>query len=118
MMRVSEEQFRALVRSAIDELPALFRSKLDNVEIVVEQQPTREQATRVRGLLLGLYHGVPQSRRSVFMPIIPPGVIFLFQRNIELFCRNEEDLKRQIQATLEHEIGHHFGMTEDQLRNV
>lgn len=117
-IHISEERFRELVQRAIDALPPLFRARLDNVEVIVEQRPTGEQQAGFPGLLLGLYHGVPQSRRSTFMPFIPPDVIFLFQRNIERVCRSEEELERQIRATLLHEIGHHFGMSEEDLRDV
>lgn len=117
-MHVSEQRFRELVRRAMDALPLRFRAKLDNVEVVLEQEPTLEQQAPVCGILLGLYHGVPQSRRSTFMSFIPPDVIFLFQKNIERVCRNEEELERQIRATLLHEIGHHFGMSEEDLRDV
>lgn len=117
-MHIPEERFRELVRRAIDALPAVFRSRLRNVEVIVESQPTAEQKGAFRGILLGLYHGVPQSRRSAFMPFVPPDMIFLFQENIERICRSEADLERQIRATLQHEIGHHFGMSEEELRDV
>ncbi|HEY3129037.1 MAG TPA: metallopeptidase family protein [Acidobacteriota bacterium] len=117
-MRVTEERFRELVQRAIDSLPPEFRSKLDNVEVIVEQEPTREQQGAFRGMLLGLYHGVPQPKRSTFMAFIPPDVVFLFQRNIQRICRTEEELERQVRATLQHEIGHHFGMTEEDLRDI
>ncbi|MBI3940017.1 MAG: metallopeptidase family protein [Acidobacteria bacterium] len=117
-MHVSEERFRELVRRAIDALPPAFRSRLRNVEVIVAPKPTAEQQAAFRGLLLGLYHGVPQPRRSSFMPFVPPDMIFLFQKNIERICRSEEELEREIRATLQHEIGHHFGLSEEQLRDV
>jgi predicted Zn-dependent protease with MMP-like domain len=117
-MHVSEERFRELVQRAIDSLPPEFHSKLENVEVIVEQEPAPEHQGAFRGMLLVLYHGVPKSKRSTFMPFIPPDVIFLFQRNIQRICRTEEQLERQVRATLQHEIGHHFGMSEDDLRDV
>lgn len=115
VMRVTEERFRELVRRAIDDLPSQFREKLENVEIIVEAKPTREQQGRFRGMLLGLYHGIPKSHRSTFIPLVPPDMIFLFQDNIQTICATEDTLQRQIRATLLHEIGHHFGMSEADL---
>ncbi|HEY2931206.1 MAG TPA: metallopeptidase family protein [Acidobacteriota bacterium] len=117
-MRVTEERFRELVRRAIDDLPPRFREKLENVEIIVEDRPTAEQQGRFRGMLLGLYHGIPQPRRSTFIPFIPPDMIFLFKKNIESICDDETALERQIRATLLHEIGHHFGMSEEDLAGL
>jgi len=114
-LKVSEERFRELTRRAIDDLPPQFREKLDNVEIIVEDRPTPEQQRPFRGMLLGLYHGIPQPRRSTFIPFVPPDMIFLFKENIEAICRSESALERQIRATLLHEIGHHFGMSEEDL---
>lgn len=114
-MRVTEERFREMVERAIDALPEVFRSKLENVEIVVEPHPRPEQQARFSGLLLGLYSGIPKSRRSTFQTFIPPDLIFLFQRNIERVCGTEGDLERQVRSTLKHEIAHHFGMTDDDL---
>ena len=100
---------------ALHGLPKAFREKLSNVAIIVEDLPP-EQAAR-GGLLLGLFHGIPRTEKSVFFSS-PPDRIFLYQRNIEAVCSNEAEVRRQICATLLHEVGHYFGLSEDELRGV
>ena len=100
---------------ALRGLPKAFREKLTNVAIIVEDLPP-EQSER-RGLLLGLFHGIPRTEKSVFFSS-PPDRIFLYQRNIEAICSNEAEVRRQIRATLLHEVGHYFGLSEDELRGV
>ena len=100
---------------ALRGLPKAFREKLSNVAIIVEDLPP-EQAER-GGLLLGLFHGIPRTEKSVFYSS-PPDRIFLYQRNIEAVCSNEAEVRRQIRATLLHEVGHYFGLSEDELRGV
>jgi len=103
------------VAQALRGLPKAFREKLTNVAIIVEDLPP-EQSER-RGLLLGLFHGIPRTEKSVFFSS-PPDRIFLYQRNIEAICSNEAEVRRQIRATLLHEVGHYFGLSEDELRGV
>lgn len=112
---MEREKFEALVEQALADLPAPFRERLTNVAIMVEDLPPENVKTR--GLLLGLFHGIPRTEKSVFYAA-PPDHIFLYQKNIEAICRSEADVRRQIRATLLHEVGHYFGMTEDQLRDV
>ncbi len=112
---MERRKFETLVAQALRGLPKAFREKLTNVAIIVEDLPP-EQAER-RGLLLGLFHGIPRTEKSVFFSS-PPDRIFLYQRNIEAVCSNEAEVRRQIRATLLHEVGHYFGLSEDELRGV
>jgi predicted Zn-dependent protease with MMP-like domain len=112
---MERRKFEALVAQALRGLPKAFREKLSNVAIIVEDLPP-EQAER-GGLLLGLFHGIPRTEKSVFFSS-PPDRIFLYQRNIEAVCSNEEEVRRQIRATLLHEVGHYFGLSEDELRGL
>ena len=89
--------------------------KLTNGAIIVEDLPAKEAESE--GLLLGLFHGVPRTEKSIFSSS-PPDRIFLYQRNIEAVCANKTEVRRQIRATLLHEVGHYFGLTEDELRRV
>jgi predicted Zn-dependent protease with MMP-like domain len=115
------ERFRELVAEALDRFPPEFAQHLDNVEVVVEDLPSAEiqrQFQRSPGqLLLGLYHGVPLTDRSV-LGFQMPDIIYLYKRNIEAVCRNEQEVRTQVRDTVLHEIGHHFGMDEDQLRGI
>jgi len=112
---MERRKFETVVAQALHGLPKAFRDKLTNVAIIVEDLPP-EQAER-RGLLLGLFHGIPRTEKSVFFSS-PPDRIFLYQRNIEAVCSNEAEVRRQIRATLLHEVGHYFGLSEDELRGV
>ncbi len=75
------------------------------------------QESRTKGLLLGLFHGIPRTEKSVFYST-PPDHIFLYQKNIEAISRSDADVRRQIRATLLHEVGHYFGLSEEELRGV
>jgi len=112
---MEQTRFEELVAQAVDDLPETFREKLENVAIIVEDLPPEESLRG--GLLLGLFHGVPRTEKSVFYSS-PPDRIFLYQRNIEAVCRSEAEVRRQIRATLLHEVGHYFGLSEDELRAV
>ncbi len=115
------ERFRELVAEALDRFPTEFAQYLDNVEVVVEDLPSPEVQRRFEHspghLLLGLYHGVPLTDRSV-LSMHMPDIIYLYKRNIEAICRSEAEVRRQVRDTVLHEIGHHFGMDEDQLRGI
>jgi len=112
---MDHQRFEELVVQALDGLPEAFREKLENVAIIVEDLPPEEP--KRDGLLLGLFHGIPRTEKSVYSSS-PPDRIFLYQRNIEAICRDEAEVRRQIRATLLHEVGHYFGLSEDELRAV
>jgi predicted Zn-dependent protease with MMP-like domain len=113
--------FEALVAQALDELPDWVRQHMDNVAIVVAPWPTAQQlrSAGVReGLLLGLYEGVPLTRRGRGYNLLPPDRITLFQGPLELTARHRRDLIRLIRRTVIHEIAHHFGFSEEKLRDL
>ena len=119
MFVVSDSEFESLVATALDDLPADFSSKMCNVEVVVEGDPSPTIQSRFSGsVLLGLYQGQPLNRRSVHHSGSLPDRISLFKNNIERICQSRQDLSRQIQKTLLHEIGHHFGLNERELRSA
>ena len=112
---MERRKFEALVAQTLHGLPRTFRDKLTNVAIIVEDLPP-EEAER-EGLLLGLFHGIPRTEKSIFFSS-PPDRIFLYQRNIEAVCANEAEVRQQIRATLLHEVGHYFGLSEGELRGL
>ncbi len=115
---MDRKRFEELVAEAIDGLPDDFRKKLENIAIVVEDKPSREIQSKFRGeLLLGLYTGVPLSNRSVWSNYPLPDFIAIYQRNIERICRTDREIIDQVQRTVMHEIGHYFGMDEEELRD-
>ena len=111
---MERSKFEALVAQALDGLPKTFREKLTNVAIIVEDRPPQEPDG---GLLLGLFHGIPRTEKSVFFSS-PPDRIFLYQRNIEAVCASDAEVRREIRETLLHEVGHYFGLREDELRGL
>lgn len=112
---MDRNRFDKLVDEALQKLPQVFRAKLSNLAIIVEDLPPREPGRE--GLLLGLFHGVPRTEKSSFQAT-PPDRIFLYQKNIEALCSTDEDVRREVRNTLLHELGHYFGLTEDELRGV
>jgi predicted Zn-dependent protease with MMP-like domain len=116
------EAFEELVIEALDSLPEEFRRLMNNVEIVVEEWPTQRQLASV-GLshpnsLLGLYEGVPQTRRGSHYGLVVPDKISIFQRPIERICRTDEQIRQQVVDTVVHELGHHFGIDEPRMRQL
>src|SRR6201997_5536321 len=115
---MKREQFVKVVEEALDSLPQEFRSRIKNVAILVEDFPPKQSPFRLgqqRRLLLGIFHGVPATKKSVFDLPTGPAHIVLYQKNIEAVCSTEAELRQQIRQTLIHELGHYFGMTEEQL---
>jgi predicted Zn-dependent protease with MMP-like domain len=114
--------FEALVVKVVDSLPAEFQGKLENVDIVVEDWPTPTQLGRGRPIrpvqLLGLYQGVPQTRRGQGYGLVPPDKISVFQKPIEAQCRSEADIEAKIAEVVRHEIAHHFGIGDETLRRI
>lgn len=121
-MPLSEEDFAALVDEALALLPRQFRQWMDNVTVDIQPRPTREMMAAVDmpfdRALLGLYHGVPVTEKSVEAPWELPEQIFIFQRNIESICRTRQEVVEQVRVTVLHEIGHHFGFSEEELENL
>jgi predicted Zn-dependent protease with MMP-like domain len=112
---MERKRFEQLVEQSLDRLPEVFRSRLTNVAIIIEDLPPEEPE---RGsLLLGLFHGVPRTEKSVFYAA-PPDQIYLYQKNIEAVCSSDEEIRCQVRATLLHELGHYFGLSERELRGM
>lgn len=119
--RVSREDFENFAEKALESLPKKYRKHFTNIAITVEDYPSREDAGRLntrKDILLGLFIGVPYYKKDGFFDIPYPisDKIILFQKNIESICFSEKELIEQIQKTLIHEIGHYFGLSEEDLR--
>ncbi len=117
---MKRELFIKVVEESLDSLPEEFRSRIENVAILVEDSPPtqKNKPRRQRRLLLGIFHGVPATKKSVFDLPIGPAHIVLYQKNIEAVSSSEAEVRYQIRQTLIHELGHYFGMTEEQLKDV
>lgn len=119
---MDRQSFQKLVEEALKNLPTEFAEKLDNVALVVEDEPTKEQLLKLNlppnSSLFGLYQGVPQIKRGSGYTMVSPDKISIFQKPIENFYHSEEDIKSCIRQTVLHEIGHHFGMSEKDLETI
>lgn len=110
------EEFESLVERAIVALPEEFRSRLENVVVTVRPAPTAKQTRRFGTGLLGLYEGVPLTERGASYSGVMPDKITLFRGNLEAGAVSAADVERRIRHTLMHEIAHHFGMGDEELR--
>ncbi len=121
VIRLSDDEFEALVDEALDGLPPEFEPYLRNVVIEVEDAPDRQTlrnlGLRGRQTLLGLYHGVPLPEQSVQHSGRLPDRITIYKESIEACCRSREDVVEQVRKTVLHEVGHHFGLDEDDLES-
>ena len=116
---VSKARFAELVEKAAAGLPTQFANALIEVPIEIRDRPStkmlRSLGLEDDELLLGLYHGRPRTERSIEDSGRLPDVIYIFQEDVELVSENETDLIEQVRTTVLHELGHHFGMSEEDL---
>lgn len=120
---MTKDYFRDLVEEAIDTIPRKFASKVRNLAIVIEDQPSDalldEMAIDDPSELLGLYQGTPLNERGWGYGNALPDRITLFQLPIERDCNDDDDeIVVAIGETLIHELGHYFGMSEEQIMDI
>ena len=119
---MNRQAFARLVGEALDSLPPEIAAQMENVEVVVEDCPSRQQlrAGRVpRGkTLFGLYEGVPRTERTARYGLVLPDKITIFQWPIEAYCRTPDEMRAQVRHTVVHEIAHHFGLDDQALRGM
>lgn len=114
---MQRERFEALVEEAVAGLPKKFRDHLENIAVLVEDDPPRRRSSAARSRLLGLYHGVPLPHRGPYYGNVPPDVIIIFKAAIEAICSSDEEIREQVRRTVIHEIGHYLGMSEERVRD-
>ena len=118
------EEFERLAQEAFDSLPKELQERVENVHIVVEEQPGMDTVRKMRlpspGSLLGLYEGIPLTRRDSNYGVFPvvPDKITLYRKNIARVAGTDDRIRVTIRDVLIHEIAHHYGMDEDQIRNA
>jgi predicted Zn-dependent protease with MMP-like domain len=119
---MDRERFEELVEQALLDLPEQFQEKLSNIDVEVEDYPGPDdlRAARARSgqTLLGLYRGVPLTRRGLGYNMVPPDRIVIFQRPIERTCRSDEEIVERVGHVVRHEIAHHFGIDDEALRRM
>lgn len=121
--QLNRQAIKKEITRVLDGLPEEFRSRLHNVEIVIEQRPTKSLLRSVglnpnRGTLYGLYQGTPLPDRSTFSPPILPDKITIFSEPLLRDFQAPEELHRQTRLTLLHEIAHYFGMDEEEIEKL
>ena len=119
---MERKKFERLVEEALAQLPKKFKKYIDNLAVIVEKKPSRELYERTGSspfsTLLGHYHGVPLKHRGPFYGNIPPDVIVVYQEPIESICSTEEAIRKKVREVIFHEIGHYFGMSDAELREI
>ncbi|MGI8855624.1 MAG: metallopeptidase family protein [Thermomicrobiales bacterium] len=118
-MRVGQRAFERLVADALDGLPEAILQMLDNIAVVVADEPTAQQIAHV-GLaadevLLGLYEGIPRTERGAGYGVVLPDKVTIFQRALEEQCDTEDELTDAVRHTVVHELAHHLGISDARL---
>jgi len=121
MQKVNKEKFEELVNEAIKTIPKKFLDRLSNVDICVENEPSSFQLQKLRmrkgSLLFGLYEGFPQTKRGNYAQVLPDKIT-IFKKSIEQATKSKEKIKEIVKNTVWHEIAHHFGLNEEEVRRA
>ena len=118
---MERRRFETLVRQVMDEIPDEFFVYLDNVDIVVEQQPSPDQlgghTVDDDDHLLGLYEGIPLTEREDYGMVLPDKIT-LFQGPIEAICSSDDEVRKEVRTTILHETAHHRGIPEEEMHGL
>jgi len=119
---MEKTEFEKLVQEGIELIPEKFLAKLENVALVIEEEPTNEQIGKLKlrknFTLFGLYEGVPQTKRGPNYGMALPDKITIFQWPIEQFAHSDDEIREIVKNTVWHEIAHHFGSDEKRVREA
>ena len=111
MEDIEPGRFEAMVADALDGLPPKLGKLMRNVAVTVQHEPGRPG-------LLGLYQGIPLTRRTSSYSAAMPDRITIFRHAICAICRTEDEVVEQVRTTVVHEVGHHFGIGDDRLHEL
>ena len=122
MIVVERERFEELVREALVRLPDEIAQRMSNVDVEVQDAPSARQlgsaGVRAGHTLLGLYQGIPLTKRTSGYGMVAPDRIVIFQRPLEATARDDDDLVARVRTTVIHEVAHHFGISDERLRDI
>lgn len=122
MLQISDQEFNDLIADALDELPAKYTSKLNNVLVTFEDQPSTEQRQklnlRCNQTLFGLYEGIPMTARGAGYNMVVPDRITIFKLPMLAVCADLPSLRIQVKHTLWHEIAHYFGLDHNRIHEI
>jgi len=114
MVRMSRERFEQLVDDALDGVPDDIAALIDNVVVLIEDEPPEDEPPD----LLGLYDGVALTERDSWWSGSLPDRLFIFRNPILDMCDDEDEVVREVRITVLHEIGHYFGLDEDRIHEL
>ena len=123
-VRMSQQDFEDVVGDALDRIPEDLAEVMDNVVVLVQDEPDPEMLTEEdyddTGLptLLGLYDGVPLTERDEGWSMVLPDRILIFRGPLERWCTSREELEEEITVTVIHEVAHHFGIPDERLHEL
>ncbi len=119
---MEQERFEELVRRGLERVPEAIASHMSNLDVEVHDQPTAAQLASAGvpsgHTLLGLYVGIPLTRRTSGYNLVPPDRIIIFQRPLERISQGDDDLVDRVRDTVIHEVAHHFGISDRRLREI
>lgn len=122
LKRMTREQFERLVADAITLIPKRFRREMKNIAIIVDDEPSAELLEEMEidppDSLYGLYQGTPLPERTAGWGNTLPDCVTLFQKPIEEDCDDDDDVRMVIGETLIHEVGHYFGLSEEEIEEI
>ena len=121
-MKLTRKEFEQLVVSALRGLPKFIKGRMENVDVVIENQAPQRLLSEM-GLcspfdLLGLYQGIPIDQRGFYYGNVLPDKITLFQIPIESSCKTKEEIEERVREVVIHEVGHYFGLDEERLKEL
>jgi predicted Zn-dependent protease with MMP-like domain len=119
---MNSAKFERIVAAALDALPTYIQEKMSNIDVLIKPWPSKDElyeaGVPADSTLLGLYSGIPLTERTHFYGAVPPDTITLYQRPIELEAGNPERIPEVVRHTVIHEVAHHFGISDDRLREL
>ena len=118
-MKVSRKEFEKLVAEAVDGLPPEFLQAVDNLTLAIEEEPSREDIESVgldpdQDTLFGLYQGVPLPERDLGYSALPDRIV-IYRGPILDFCLTREEVVLEVRETVQHELGHYFGLADPEM---
>lgn len=122
MYEMEREEFEAVVAEAANNLPEAFRDRIANLEFSVEEWANGADYARTgtpsNAMLLGVYRGVPLTKRGGYYNMTLPDTIVVFRQPLQRLARDEADLRERIRHVVRHEVAHYFGISDDRLREI